>query len=251
MTLDIVALVLNAIISIIVPIVIFIVILVKSDEKKVPLFLLFIAGGLIYIAMEWGIKEHGLTWLFNNTDFTEFMNDHYIPYLLLVAVAGSVLAMLPVMLLKFIWKNPGTFFQVIVLGIGYTMTESILLIGYRSINTIIEIVKESGMELSSSTTELFLSAYERILMSVIEITIFVVLIYFCNHKMIIRGSLIAVFCHTLVTFLPAFFIAFSLTNYYEVYDRSVALILVYIVLTAAAFTAAVLLYSVRYALQET
>lgn len=250
MALDIAALVLNAIISSILPMVILIIILVKSEEKKLPLALLYVAGVLIYIAMEWGIKEHGLAWLFNNTDFLEFMDDHYIPYLLLVAVAGSVLAMIPVILLRFIWKKPGTIFQAIILGIGYTMMESILLMGYRSVNTIVEIIKGEEMELGYSTTELFLSGYERILMSVIEITIFVVLIYFCNQKATVRGGLIAIFCHTLVTFLPGFVIAFSLTNYYEVYDRSVALVLIYILLTAAAVTSVVLLYSLRYALQD-
>lgn len=250
MTLEIAALGLNAIISMIVPVVIFIVILVKSKDKRLPLCLLFVAGGSIYMAMEWGAKEHGLTWLFNHTDFAKFMNQHYIPYLLLVALAGAVLLMMPVILITLCFKRQMDFVHIVVLGLGYTMTESVMLMGYRSVNTIIELVKGTDMELNSTTTELFLSCYERILMAVIQIAVFVVLVYFINHKMTVRGGILAVFCHTMAAFLPGFFIAFSLDNYFEVYDRTIALILVYVVMTAMALASVVMLYSFRYILKE-
>ena len=250
MTMEIAALAVSAIISFIVPLVIFICILVKGQEKKPVMFLFFVAGAVIYVAMQWGIKEHGLAWLFNHTDFMDFMNNHYIPYLLVVAIAGSVLALLPVYLVCIIRKKQVSFLKGIVLGLGYTMAESILLIGLRSVNTIIELVKGSDMELNTTVAELFLTGYERILMSVIQIAIFIVFIYFIEQNMALRGGLIAVICHMLAAFLPGFFIAFSLKNYYEVYDRSVALILTYIVLTAAAITGVVILYSLRRLLND-
>lgn len=249
MTMEIAALAVSAIISFVVPLVIFICILVKGQEKKPMLFLFFLVGAVIYIAMQWGIKEHGLAWLFNHTGFMDFMNNHYIPYLLVVAVSGSVLVLLPVLLVCIIRKKLVSFLEGIVLGLGYTMTESVLLIGIRSVNTIVEILKDSDVELNSTTGELFLTGYERILMSVIQITIIIVFIYFIEQNMILQGSLLAIFCHMLATFLPGFFIAFSLKNYFEVYDRSMALLLIYIVLTAAAVTGAVVLYCLRYILK--
>lgn len=249
MTMEIAALAVSAIISFIVPLVIFICILVKGQEKKSTLFLFFVAGAVIYVAMQWGIKEHGLTWLFNHTKFMDFMNSHYIPYLLVVAMVGSVFALLPVYLVCIIWKNQVSFLEGIVLGLGYTMTESILLIGLRSVNTIIELAKGSDMELNTTVVELFLTGYERILMSVIQIAIFIAFIYFIEQNMALRGGLLAVICHMLAAFLPGFFIAFSLKDYYEVYDRSVALLLIYIILTAAAVTCVVVLYSLRYMLK--
>lgn len=249
MTLNIVALAVNAGISIIVPIVILILMLVKNFKEKIQLTLVYITGAFIYITMEWGVKEHGLTWLFNNTDFAKFMDAHYIPYLLVVAVAGAVFAFIPIILIIGpVMKRSVSFVMAVALGLGYTMMESIMLVGYRSINTILELLNGTDMELNSSTAELFLSGYERILMSVIQIAIFVVLVYFVEHNMTLPGCLIAVFCHTLAAFLPGFFIAFSLTDYYEVYDRSVALVLTYILLTAGAISSIVVLYSFRYTL---
>ncbi len=251
MTLDIVALAVNAVISIAVPVVILIGMLVKNTKERISLLLLFIAGVITYMAMEWGVKEHGLAWLFNHTDFAEFMDSHYIPYLLVVAVAGAVLACVPITgIVAFTMKKKLSFSMAVVLGLGYTMAESVMLVGYRSINTIVELVKGTDMELNSTTAELFLSGYERILMSVIQIAVFVVLAYFIERNMTLQGNLIAVFCQTMAAFLPGFFIAFSLTDYYEVYDRSVALTLTYIVLTAAAICGGVVLYTFRYAFRD-
>lgn len=250
MTMEIAALATSAIISFIVPLVIFICILIKGKGKRLPLLLFFVIGAIIYIAMQWGLKEHGLAWLFNHTGFIDFMNEHYIPYLFVVALAGSVLALLPVYLVCIIRKKQVSFLEGIVLGLGYTMAESILLIGLRSVNTIIELVKGADQELNTTVTELFLTGYERILMSVIQIAIFIVFIYFIEQNMVLRGGLLAVICHMLAAFLPGFFIAFSLKNYYEVYDRGVALVLTYIVLTAAAITGVVILYSLRRMLSD-
>ena len=57
-------------------------------------------------------------------------------------------------------------------------------------------------------------------------------------------------CHTLVSFLPGFFIAFSTTSYYEVFDRSTTLIFVYIVLTVGAACAIALLNAMRYSMVD-
>lgn len=249
MTMEIAALAVTAIISFMIPFAVFICILKKGQVRKLSLLLLFVIGSVIYLAMQWGIKEQGLAWLFNHTNFMDFMNAHYIPYLLVVAAAGSVLALLPVFFVCIIWKKQISFLEGVVLGLGYTMTESIRQVGIRSVNTIVELAKGSDMELNSTSVELFLTGYERILMSVIQIAIFIIFIYFIEQNMAVRGGLIAVFCHMLTAFLPGFFIAFSLKDYFEVYDRSAALLLVYVVLTAAAVTGAVILYNLRYALK--
>ncbi|MDE6626267.1 MAG: hypothetical protein K2K56_07845 [Lachnospiraceae bacterium] len=224
---------------------------IKNAEQRVHLVSMAALGVAVYAAMEWGIKEHGLAWLFNHTNFGTFMANHYIEYLLLVAIAGAVLAVVPVTLfLGTILKDKVSFSGAIALGIGYTMAESVLLVGYRSIKTIIMLVGESDGSLSASAGELFMSAYERILLSVIQIAIFVLLVHFVQQKMMLRGSLIAVFCQSFTAFVPGFLIAFSLKDYYEVYDRKVGLGLTYIILTMAAVTSAVILYSLRHELKK-
>ena len=251
MTLEIIALILTAVVSIIIPLVVLGVLIARNRKQWKGIGLLFVLGAVVYVAMEWGLKEHGLAWLFNHTKFMDFMNNHYIPYLLVVAFAGAVFAVLPMTLMVVaVFKKQVSFAKAIAFGLGYTMLESTLLIGYKSINTVVELVKESETELNTTSTELFLSSYERVLLMVIHIAIVVTLVYFIEHKMTVQGNLIAVFCHTLVSFLPGFFIAFTLTNYYEVYDRSIALILVYIVLTAAAISSLIILNSFKYELSD-
>jgi hypothetical protein len=192
--------------------------------------------------MQWGIKEHGLTWLFNNTEFIKIMQLHYIAYLLLVAFVGAVLAVIAqTFVLAVPFKRTDSFVKAISFALGYSMVESTMLVGVRSINTIIELIKGSELTLDVSATELFLSAYERVLLILIEMAIVVSLTYFVQKHKSILGALIAIFAHTVVAFLPGFFIAFSLPDYYEVFDRSTTLIMVYVILTAMALASLVIL----------
>ena len=87
-------------------------------------------------------------------------------------------------------------------------------------------------------------------MLVIETAILMALIYFIEQKMTIRGIVIQLLCHTIVTFLPGFFIAFSTTSYYEVFDRSTTLVFVYIILTVAAVCSVVLLQAMKYSMLD-
>ncbi len=242
MIVEMIALVLSALITIILPVVVMIFNLKKNREHIKSLLLLFVCGGLIYIGMQWGIKEQGLKWLFNNTDFTAFMQNHYIPYLFLVALAGAILTVIGLwMVVRFLFKCRLSVSKAISLAVGYIMAEGIWLVGARSVNTIIELAKGSSGDLGVSTSELFLSSYERILLFVIEVAIVVIFAYFVQRKMALRGILIAILCFTCIAFFPGFFIAFTLPDYLEVFDRSIALTMVYIILTAATFASVVIL----------
>ena len=251
MTANIVALSIAAFISIILPLVILGIVIYKNPMERWGIAATFLTGAGIYIVMQWGAKEHGLSYLFNHTAFSDFMNEKYILYLLCVAVVGAAFTMIPMLVLVcLVWKRQISFGKAAMMGLGYAMAEAVMLIGYRSIMTIIELLKESDTGINTATVELFLSGYERILMIIIEVAIIVAFIYFVEQKMSIRGSIIMVVCQTLTSFLPGFLIAFSLEKYYEVYSRELALVLVYIVLTVAAFSAVVVLYSLKYELKD-
>ncbi len=246
------ALAVNVIISLIIPLVLIIVLWVKHPVERKKIFLLSIAGMISYIGMQWGVKEHGLAYLFNHTKFQDFMNAHYIPYLLVVAFAGAVLALLPELLIALVFcRRQLSFCKVIAWGLAYGATESVMLVGFKSFWTIIEWVKGNGdQEISTTAGELFLSGYERILMMLIEIAILMVLVYFVQQKKTIQGSVIQLICHTFVTFLPGFFIAFSTSNYYEVFDRSTTLVFVYVILTVAAVCSLALLSTMQYSIKD-
>lgn len=251
MALNITALALTAGISILVPLIIVGIIWFKDKSERKGILVLFLTGVAIYIAMEKGIKENLLLYLFNHTSFGDFVSKQYIVYLLLVALLSAVLTVLPEFyIVRYACKKQMSFSKVVVFSLGYAMTEAILLVGYKSILTIVELAKDGSKELGISTTELFLSGYERILIMVIRVALTAALVYFIQQNKSGLAVILKVFCHTLVSFLPGFFIAFSLVNYFEVYDRSVALILVYVVLTAAAITAGVVLNSLKYSFKD-
>lgn len=246
MTMEIIALLVEVVVSIVLPLVVLGILIKRNKKQWRGIFVLFFCGGVTYAVMQWGMKEHGLTWLFNNTDFMDFMDKHYIPYLLVVAFAGALLSVLAYMLVfAVIFRRKLSFGKVVAYGLGYGMVESYLLVGEKSIRTVIQLVKGTEMEMSATVGELFLSGYERILLPVIEIAILVVLVYFIKKKMTVQGGLVAVFCQTMIAFLPGFFIAFTLSDYYEVFDRSMALGMVYIVLTASAVASLIVLYAFR------
>ncbi len=242
MTTEIMALAVDAIVSIIIPLIILGIIITKNREQWKGILGIFICGSVIYVAMQWGIKEHGLTWLFNNTDFMDFMNAHYLIYLLVVAFAGAILVALPQLFVVIVlFKRKVSYAKALAFSMGYSMTASTLLIGVRSINTIIELIKGTEFEIETTATELFLSGYERILILIIEAAIIVSIVYFAEKKRALRGGAIAVFFYTMISFLPGFFLAFTLPDFFEVFDRSIALAMIYVILTATAIAGLVIL----------
>ena len=245
------ALVVNVVISLIIPLVILVTLWVRHPMERKGIGLLSLVGIISYVCMQWGIKEHGLAYLFNHTAFQDFMNAHYIPYLLIVAFAGAVFALLPVLLVAVVCcKRQISFRKAAAWGLAYGATESVMLVGYKSLVTIIEYAKDTSQEISATAGELFLSGYERILIMIIELAILMALIYFIEQKMTVRGICIQLICHTLVSFLPGFFIAFSTSSYYEVFDRSTTLVFVYIVLTVAMICSVALLNAMKYSMVD-
>lgn len=247
---DIAALICSAAISFVVPVIIWLILIIKKKEERVGIIMLFILGALFYVGMQWGIKQNGLSYLFNHTDFTTFMNKHYIPYLFVVALAGALLAVIPEwIVIHPVLKGKITFTQAIAMGLGYTAAESTMLIGYQSVMTIISYYKNSD-DVVFSTGAVILSVYERILMTIIGTGLIVIFIYFVEQKMDVRGIVIKVLCQAFVLFFPGFFIAFSTTDYLEVFDRSITLVMVYVLMTAAAVSAFVIMNSLKWKMYE-
>ena len=229
MTGEIVILIINLIITILVPVIIWIVLLAKNKEERKGITALFVCGALFYTALQWGLKQHGLAYIFNHTDFESFMNEHYIPYLFIVALAGALFAVIPEWItIQAVFKREVTFKQAVSMGLGYVTAESGFLMGYRSVMTIIQSLKDNSNDFDVSVKELALSGYERVLLSVIGIALIVVLTFFIEQKMVMRGVVIKTLIQAVIAFLPGFLIAFSTKNYLEVFDRSTTLIMVYV-----------------------
>lgn len=251
MTADIVALAVTAVVCIILPLIILGIVWKKNPMERKGISITFCLGLMIYLVMQWGVKEHGLQYLFSHGGLSEFVEKHYIPYILLVAIAGAVLALIPVIgIVVFLFKNQMSFAKSSMMALGYGMAESVDLVGYRCIYTIITFFKDDDVTMNTSTGELFLSGYERFLIMVIYIAIMVAFVYFLEQKMLIRGFLTTVFCFTCIHFFPGFFLAFTTKEYIEVFERPVALAFSYIVLTMGAVCGAAVLNALKYSLKD-
>ena len=240
----------NVVVSIVIPLISWIVLIIKNRDERKGLILLFLLGVIFYTGMQWGIKQHGLAYIFNHTGFESFMNDHYILYLFIVAFGGALLAVIPEVITIVAYGRKITFKQAISMGIGYTAAESTFLMGYRALMTFVTLINDKEAKLSLATADLILSVYERIIVMMIGTGLIVTIIYFAEQKMLIKGAIIKVLCQTLISFLPGFFIAFSTKNYLELFDRSVTLVMVYLVLTASAVCALAFMNSVKWKLYE-
>ena len=113
-----------------------------------------------------------------------------------------------------------------------------------------EYTNNKDSKLNTTVGELLMSGYERILLTIIGIALIVSLIYFIEQKMTVRGVIIKVLCQAVIAFMPGFLIAFSTKDMLEVFDRSTSLIMVYVLMTAAAFSAVAVLNGLKWKMYE-
>lgn len=251
MLVDSIALALTVLISIVVPFVVLGIVIKKNPMERKGIALSFCCGVIVYLIMQWALKEKGLQYLFNHTDLSTFVSANYITYLLLVALAGAFFVVIPqIMIAHFVFKKQMSFAKTTMLALGYATAEAIMLVGTRCVVTLVGVLRGKVKELDTNTVELYLSGYERILFMVIEVAIILAIVYFVEQKMTFLGGLIALICFTLLHFLPGFFLAFTMKNYAETLDRSVALGLSYVILTAAAISGGVVLNTLKYSMRD-
>ncbi|MGN0437664.1 MAG: hypothetical protein ACI4F4_04010 [Lachnospiraceae bacterium] len=250
-----VALVTIIIACIVLPIILITVFLIKEEEGRIKQVIFLVSAVILYLVMQWGLKEKGLQWLYNHKhitgfDMMKFTSNHHLLHLFLVSLAGALfLYGVSCILFRFVWKRNYSFRNILYYSLGYCTCEACMLAGIRSIRTIIVCVKGTEGELASSVTELFLSSYERILIMMIQTALLVMLAYFIQKRHSMAGFMISLFVGTFVSFLPAFFILFSTAEFLELYSRTVALIIVYSFLTVAAITGIVIILNLIYAFE--
>jgi len=235
----------------VIPLIIWLVIFVKGKGERGGIFVLFLLGALFYAGMQWGVKQHGLAYLFEKANLYSFMINHYISYLLLVALCGAILAIIPeIITVLGIFRRKITFKQALSMGLGYTICETGFLLVYPFVATLIPVLKNEATKLSTSSSEMVLSGFERLLLTVIGTGLIVMFIYDVEQKSTIKGSIAKVICQTLAAFIPGFLIAFSTEDFLEVFDRSTTLIMSYVILSAAAFACFILIDSLKWKMYE-
>jgi len=251
MTANVIAFISTAFMSIVVPIIIFIIVWKKNPMERKGIALTFGIGIVSYLVFQWGIQDHALSFLLKNTGLGVWKSDHYMLYSLLVAIINSLLVVVPCFILvKTAFKEQVSYAKATMWGLGYAMAESTLLVGFRCIITTMYILSGKIEEISVATGELYLSVYERVLFLIINVAVFLGLIYLVQQKMVVRGFVISLMVCVLIRFVPDFLMAFSTVEFFETIDRPVALLLTYIVLTMTAITGIMVLTALKYSMKD-
>lgn len=248
---DIIALVLSVVLMGLIPCLLVIGIYFKHPMERKGLLICFFTGLVSYIVLQWGVKQHGFMYISEMKWFSRFIEAHYLLYLLLVALVGAMLMLFAIwMIANVIFKRQMSYSKAVVLGLGYTIAEAMTVAGVKNIQVIISVIKGNALDTKTSTLELYLAGYERVLILLIHVAIVVAFVYFMELKMPIRGGFLVTICNSLVAFLPGFFLAFTTRRFYEVYDKNFGFVLIYFALTAFAIGGIIVLYALRYSLKD-
>lgn len=236
-----------AFVCVILPLVVFGVLLAKTKGKRIRLIALFFIGAVIYFATQWFVKEKGCMWLIRNTNIFQKLYDFYFLYIFVIALIGTIVLFLSLTIVfHFIYKNNYDLSDCISIGLGYSMCEAVLVAGITSIKCIISYFNGTQQATSPYVAELFLSAYERVIVTIIHIGLISILAYMIQKQKGMVGFVLVSFAGALFDFLPDFFLSFSTSAFLELYSRNAALIMIYLVLTTAAVTALAILFNICY-----
>ncbi|MCR5702494.1 MAG: YhfC family intramembrane metalloprotease [Lachnospiraceae bacterium] len=238
-------------VSIVIPVIVWIILLAKGKNQRIGIFLLFLVSAAFYVGVSWWLKQYILSYLFVNTGFENFMREHYALYMLVVALAGALLAVIPEWItVRLICRRKITYMQALAMGIGYCAAESTMLVGYKAVNTLIDIIKNGQKEIGQSTSDLLLTSLERFLLTIIGTGLIVIFIHWIEEKSDIKAVLFKAIAQGIIAFIPGFLVAFSTEDFLEVFDRSTTLIMVYIILGAAAFASFIVTDSLKWKMYE-
>lgn len=251
MAVTITALVLTALVSLLLPLFLIVILAVRRRKERKGILLFSLAGILLYVVTQWGLRDRGLSWVIERAGWTEAVQTHYLPSLFLLSLVGTLLLLVPAYaVLLCVLKKSLTFAQAAVFGLAYGMAEAVLLVGYQSVKSAIELLQKNEGDVVVTNVQLFLSSYERVLFLLIHTAMFASLAWMLRKGFRMRACIAFLLVETLIAFLPGFFMAFTTVQYLEVYDHVVGLILIYVFLTAVAVTGAVVLRGIRYEFDE-
>ncbi len=255
-TLSIIAMVITFLICTIVPIVAMIIYGVKNKKKGV--WLAWFLGAAGFFVMQIIIRTPILSVLSLSKGFVEFVNEHYVVYVVILAFTAALFEVVARYVVAKILKKKQCFEVAFSAGLGHGGIEAIVLIGMTYVNnllysimintgafdTLIEQSTAMGVDANSLLTVknalietgagMFLVAgYERILTMILHVFMTVLVFYFVYKKKDFIGIIVCLLIHTLIDFMPAFLVG--------VLEQTIAYIITYAFLTVMAAVAVVTL----------
>lgn len=259
-TASILAMVVTLFISIVLPILVYIVYGVKNKGKGV--WTAWLLGAAGFVIMQLVIRTPILSLLSLSAGFVTFAKEHYTMYALILAFTAGLFELVARYVIAKILQKKQCFEKAVAVGLGHGGIEAIALIGLTYVNNILYsfmintgiydtlitqtanmgVDTQSLLTVKSSLIEtspvmFLLAGYERILTMILHVAMTVLVFYFVKKKKDIVGILLCLLIHTLIDFVPAFLVGIMAAN--------LAYIITYTFLTVMAVLGIIILVVIK------
>ncbi len=255
-------------ISLVLPVIAYIMYGVKNKAKGV--WTAWLLGAAGFFVMQYLIRTPIIALLPAIPGFMEFVEEYYVVYCLVLAFSAGLFEMIGRFVVAKFLDESISFKRGFAAGMGHGSIESMLLIGMTYINNLLYIIAinsggydtligqaaAAGQDTSSlyavrdalistGAGVFYLAGYERILTMILHIALSLVVCYFVWKKKTVWGVLICVVVHTVVDFTAGVLNGLSTEYMGNVVTQEIGYVLIYVFLTLVAIGSAVVIYRIR------
>lgn len=265
---SIVAMVITLLVTLVMPIVVWIVYVLKNKEKKVGGAVVLGAAG--FFVMQIVIRVPILNAVALLPGYVEFVTGHYVLYCLILAFTAGLFELIARYVVAKILAKKLTFEHGIAAGLGHGGIEAVVLIGMTYVNNILysvmintgtfdTVVAQAAAlgvdtstllmlkeQLISSSSFLFLLAgYERVLTVIFHVAMSLLVCYFVSRKKDLVGIGICLVAHTMIDFISPVVSGLATPYLGNVISQTTSYVIIYIFLTAVAIGSVVLIRKIK------
>ena len=258
------AVIVTLFISLILPLIVYIVYGVKNKGKGVwAAWLLGAAGFFVFQII---IRTPILSVLSLFPGYADFVTEHYVLYCLILAFTAALFEVAGRYIVAKIMRKNLTYERSMAAGLGHGGIEAMLLIGMTYINNLIYIIMintgtfDSLVEqtaalgvdtsqltaikdtfLSMSSGVFLLAGYERILTMILHVALSMLVCYFVSCKKDIVGIVVCVLIHWMVDFVSPLVSGMATDYLGNVISTNVSYVIIYSFLTAVGIVSVLII----------
>ena len=255
-------------ISSILPLVIWIVYVLKNKGKGV--FTAWFLGAAGFFIMQIIIRIPILNMLALTAGFQSFVAKHYVLYCLVVAFTAGLFELIGRYAVAKVMAKNLSYEKGFAAGLGHGGIEAIIVIGMTYLNNLLYIgminsgafdgIVEQTAALGVDTASLIaikdalidtnsavflLAGYERILTMILHVALSLLVCYFVCKKQELKGILICLVCHWMVDFVAPLVNGMATEYMGNMISQTTAYIIVYVFLTIVAVASVMAIMNIR------
>lgn len=267
-TSTIIAVCITLFVSLILPLIIYIVYGVKNKGKGV--WTAWLLGAAGFFVMQVIIRVPIVNVLSMLPGFTLFVQRHYVLYCLILAVTAALFEVIGRYAVAKILSKKLSFTKGVAAGLGHGGIEAMVLIGMTYINNLLYIVMINsgsydmlieqtaamGVDasplltiretlLAASAGMFYLAGYERVLTMILHTALSLLVCYFVWKKKDVLGILVCVLIHTIVDFVSPLLSGLSTDYLGSVMSQNTAYVLIYAFLTLIAAGSVIVIVRIK------